>query len=248
MGAGSLGQAGVMAALPLWVGSPILPVLALVQRQRFTGNGVAAGRPSLEAAKLGISIRLPRPQSTFAGRFRPLPAVLGQAHRLTAQAVSAGAPRVGLATMFERETFPPGSLVVSSPVLGAPALAPIAGFTAIGLTLRPELGRPPIGQVHWLTALGHIDHGPVFSRPRLGEPPHVLDAIDLEAGAPVFGALRFEPLDHLLAVVNITSRQRLTPITGGRGATVLTGRRGDNTITAGRSNGTITGRRQRTVI
>jgi hypothetical protein len=248
MDAGNLGQAGVMAALPLRAGSPIIPVLTLVQHQRFTGNGVTAGRPSLDAAKLGISIRLPRPQSVFAGRFKPLPAVLGQAHRLIAQGVSAGAPKVGPATMFEGETFPAVSLVVSSPVLGAPTLTPIACFTAVGLTLRPELGRPTLGQVHKVASRNLSVGSPWIGYPRLGKPPIVIVATDLETGAPVFGALRFEVLDHLLAVVNITSRQRLTPITGERGTATLTGRRGGNIITAGRSNGTIIGQRQRTVI
>ena len=248
LGTGNLGQAGVMAAIPLWIGSPSLPAIDLSERQGFTGNSFTVGAPSLAAAKLDVVIKLPRPQNTFAGRFKPDPAVLQQVHPLTAQAASAGRPVVPVATFYEGEHFPAVSLAVSSPVLGAPALAPIAHFTAIGLAPRPELGRPVIGQLHRVAPRNLSVSYPWIGYPRLGEPPIALDAIDLSAGVPAFGVLRFVPLDHLLSVVNITSRQRLAPITGARGATTLTGQRGDNTITAGRSNGTIIGARQRNSI
>jgi hypothetical protein len=180
MGAGNVGQAGVMAAIPLWVGSPILPILALHERQRFTGNGFTVGPPFLGIGALGITVRLPRPQSTFAGRFRPDPAVLGQVHGLNARAASAGAPTGLVATL------------------------------AI---------------------------------------PQVLTAEGFEVGAPGIGAPLFAPRDRLLAVVDITSRQRLTPIIGRRPSVMISNTQHAAPLTGERnSRATIIGRRDRNVI
>jgi hypothetical protein len=185
-----LGQAGVMAAVPLVVGAvPTTPV-ALSQRHRFTGNKVAAGAPELSNPTVLPCIILPRPWDVYAGRFKPLPAVLGQDHQLDAQAASAGAPTGLLATLYEREGFGPVSLGVLPPVLGAPALVPIYSLTAPGhVDHGPVLGAPELGQEHELTARSLVVGRPQFTRPRPAEPAIALvDPIGIVAEAPELGA------------------------------------------------------------
>jgi hypothetical protein len=244
-----LGQAGVMAVVPLWTQGPSLPVLTPIQRHSLAVAKLAVGAPALGVSALVGSTKIPRPQSTFAGRFRPDPAVLGQGHQLNAQAASAGAPQVLPALFFEGETFPAVSLAVSAPVLGAPALAPVARFTAITLAPRPVLGRPDLGQVHRLVLSNLAAGRPILTRPRLGEPAIDLDPIGLAVEAPIAAVAVLKVVERLLAVAGITGRPHLTVITGQRGSTpTISNTQRAAPLTGKRTANTITSRKQRTVI
>ena len=226
--AGFMGQAGVMAALPLWLQSPTVPVLVLHQCHRFTTNGVTVSPPWLEAPEYQGRVRLPEPWDVFAGRFKPLPAVLGQEHRLNAQAASAGRPVVPVARFFEEETFPAVPLEVSPPVLGAPDLAAVSRFTAIGLAPRPALGAPELGQEHHLGARDLSAGRPALGRPELSELRDLSDPIGIEVEPPVLGTPACGQHRRVLSIGHITSRQRLNPIVGQRAGSAVTGRRAGN--------------------
>ena len=196
-----------------------------------------------------VSIPLPEPWNVYAGRFRPVPAVLGQVHRLNAQAASAGAPRVPVAYFFEGETMPALPLAVSAPVLGAPALTPIVCFTANVPAPRPVLGRPAIGQEHRIAPRPLACGRPQFLRPRLGEPPHVLGAIGLTVAAPIASMASLVAQDRLLTVIGVSSRRQLTPIVGQRTAAAVIHRQSSAALVGQHSRpATIAGRKPHAVI
>ena len=239
LGAGFIGQSGVMAAVPLWVQPPILSAGVLRQRHGFTGNRAVAGAPELGVAEYRGRVRLPEPWDCFAGRFRPLPAVLGQAHRLTAQAVTVGAPRIPVAHFFEGETFGAIPLEGLGPYLGTPALGVVSRFMAIGLAPRPVLGGPDLDQEHRLEARDLTSGRPALGRPRVAG-LRDLDPVDLETSTPAIGAPALGVQDRLFSIGHITSRPR-RPLVTGQPST------GRIELSTGQRRGGIIGQRDREV-
>ena len=195
-------------------------------------------------------VALPRPQSTFAGRFRPLPALLGQCHRLIASTVSAGAPSITPATMFERESFTEPPLVVGSPVLSSPTLKLVANFHAIAPAPIPVLGAPKLGQQHRLVARDLIDYSPTISRPRMSVLVFLPDAVGLDVGSPFLDTPALKQRRRHLSVVDLTSRPRLIPPLVGQpiGTTIATKPQRAASITGQHGKTDIIGRKQRIVI
>ena len=113
-----LGQQGVMAAVPLWVGEPALGIPTLVHRIRVTATAVAAGAPALAEA------------------------ALGQTHKITARALAVRRldlqePWVHLLAALLADGF-----TVGSPELGAPGVKkvrrpPVAPVHLTGGRARP---------------------------------------------------------------------------------------------------------------
>ena len=223
--AGFFGQAGTMAAVPLWVASPELPALAPRERHALAAIGVAAGAPSLGLVAVGSIIAFPRAQSTYAGRFKGPAPVLGQAHRIIASTVTAGAPRALLPKLTASAPMgQPGEAVAGSPALGAPLMAVSSRLVPVGIRFGyPSLGGSQLAQEHVLAARDLEVAGPLFEAIGVGAADLVLEAIGIETAPPVLG----EPRPP-------SRRARLYAIAN------VTGKRGNHV--------TITGRRHRTAI
>ena len=225
--AGFFSQAGTMAAIPLWVASPILAGPGLRERHRLAAIGAAAGAPILGLATVGATIAFPRAQSTYAGRFKgPAPA-LGQVHQLNAPTVTVGPPRALPAVLTPCSVLGTAAdLTVSSPALGAPLMGAIAKLVPMGMRYGfPHLGAPQLAQEHVLWAIDLAAGTPQLQRPRVAETRLLPDPIGVEAGAPILG------------VPDLAQRVRLyaVHVTGKRQPATLVGQRDSKVAIIGRS-------------
>jgi hypothetical protein len=214
-----ISQAGVMAAVPLWISAPELGEASPRQRHALDAIGVAAGAPSLGRPAVGVSVKLPRAQSTFAGRFRPLPAALGQVHQLTALAVILGPPRALPATLKASARLGlPAPAVAGSPALGAPLMRAMSRLVPVGLRYNyPSLGGPQLAQEHVLAARDLAISGPLFQGIAVRFPGEALGPIGIETAAPVLGSPRLSHRARLYAVATIAGqRGNRAVITGTR--------------------------------
>jgi|GEM_PF-1906269 len=122
LGAAFFSQAGILAAVPLETAPAAFSAPAIGQRYKLSTPILQIGGPEIGAPQYQGVNRLPRAYNLFAGRFKPLPAVLGQVHPLTPQNASAGRPTTLLApSLAEVRPLDPLGVEVGPPSLDAPA-------------------------------------------------------------------------------------------------------------------------------
>ena len=208
--AGFFGQAGTMAAIPLWVAAPFLDEATPRQRHALAPIGAAAGAPVLGVAtQPGQKVALPRAQSTYAGRFKPLPAVLGQTYQLIASTVTAGAPRALLPKLTASAPLgAPLQVAAGSPALGAPLMAVSSRLVPVGIRFGyPSLGGSPLVQEHVLAARNLAPAGPQLQPVPLGAPGEGLDPIGIATAPPELGAPTLGRRARLYAVATIAGQR-----------------------------------------
>ena len=219
---GFLGQAGIMAAIPLWISSPVLPALAPKQRHRLAAVGVLNPAPILDVPDMGTRVTLPRAQSTYAGRFKGPVGVLGQVYHLTAPAVTVGPPRALPADLTPRSVLGTAApAVAGSPALGAPLMGVQVRLVPKGLRYEyPVLGAPQLGQEHVLAPSDLAVLRVQFGRPRVAEERVLPDPIGIEVAAPILGAPALVQRARLYQMADLVGRRPKATIVGQRDSQV----------------------------
>ena len=219
---GFLGQAGIMAAIPLWISSPVLPALAPRQRHRLTAVGVLNPAPILDVPDMGTRVTLPRAQSTYAGRFKGAAPLFGQVYHLTASAVTVGPPRALPAELTARSALGTATpAVAGSPALGAPLMGVQVRLIPKGMRYEyPVLGAPQLGQEHVLAASDLAVLRVQFGRPRVAEERVLPDAIGIVAGAPILESPALVQRARLYQMADLVGRRPKATIIGQRDSQV----------------------------